>query len=221
MGTYNNWVGYWTKRLAVSQILVTSVLGAALTTGCQPPGSVEPAPSAVAQAPAPTVFVPRAIEPMTIEMTQLGDVSAVFMGPRPPATAAAPWIRIAKETAAAGLGRGERHYLFGTGVIAGRHSAAVCFWDESDPRIFCWPNDRPAWIELTKGRKVPTSILPGPDRGGIIRVYYKTNTGSITPALPPSGTLTPVAGKEWWYGGHSCPYWFWGADSFMYCWDPC
>jgi hypothetical protein len=195
MEAQKKWTGYMPTTGTIAAIL-TAGFFAALFTACAPP---------LRQAPA----VPKAIEPMTIDMTQTGDVVAVFMG---------QGIPIAKERFIEGAGKPARHYRFGTDST---DPSVVCFWDESETRRFCWPNNRHAWIQLTKGTPASPSGVPGPDAGRIIRVYYQTDDGRSVNARRPIGSPTPIAGKEWFYGGGSCPYWFWGLDGSMYCWDPC
>jgi hypothetical protein len=186
--------GYMPKLGTIAAILTAGLL-AALSAGC-------------AQRSRPAAAVPKAIEPMTIDMMPTGDVVAVFMG---------EGIPIAKERFVQ-AGKPARRYRFGTDPA---DPSVVCFWDESEKRGFCWPNNRHGWIQLTKGTQKSPSSPPGPDEGSIIRVYYQSDDGRSVNARPPIGAPTPIYGKEWFYGGASCPFWLWGLDGSMYCWDPC
>jgi hypothetical protein len=175
--------------LRLAAVLV-GILTAALVTGC-----VAPVPKSE------LTLAAKAKEPMTIQMSPLGVAQPAWNGDLTPIPS--------NYGHNAGY---DRHYLFGAGTIAGPASttiAAVCFWEDGDSKRYCWPNDRPAWIQL----KIS---------GKIRRVYYleRANSTNAVDASPP---LRNVMRKppEWWYGGHSCPYCFWGFDGNCYCWDPC
>jgi hypothetical protein len=186
--------GYLAARVR-GTYLHTAVLVGLLTpiliTGC-----VSPAPrSEIAQA-------SKSIEPMTIEMSQDGVAQRGWNGD----------LTSIPSTHGHQAGK-DRHYLFGKGTIAGsgsRAMAAVCFWEDGDPKIHCWPNDRPAWIQLKISGKIRQAYFSNP-----------ANSSSTVPASPPLGTVVATPNREWWYGGHSCPYCFWGYDGNCYCWDPC
>jgi len=163
--------------------ILMAVFLATLPVGCaQPAGTIAQGPGPV-QAP----IVPKAREPVTIEVTQAGDVAGVWIGSIP----------VSRERHRR-AGTPIRQYQLGNARIADpAHPSGICIWDESDKdRIFCWPNDRHAWIQLTPGIVGPQSHLPGPDAGKIQKGYYQSDREkSSVAALAPLGTPIRIPEK--------------------------
>jgi hypothetical protein len=171
------------KLEVVVSILIAGFL-ATLPVGCaQPAGTVAQTPGPI-QAP----MGPKARELVTIEVTQAGDIVGVWIGSIP--------VSRERYTRA---GRPIRQYQFGTAKTADpAHPSSVCISDESAKErvIFCWPNDRHAWIQLAPGFISAESRLPSPDAGNIKHVYFQSDREKRSvPALAPLGTPTPIPGK--------------------------
>jgi hypothetical protein len=193
--------------------ILTGGLIAALSASCvQPTAGGSPAP-------APRTEVPRTAPPVTVAMTQTGEVDAVFQGQR-----SIPRDRYRK------AGTPVRRYHFGTAHIADpAHPSAVCFWDESDKeRIFCWPNDRPAWIQLSTGTQYSHSRLPDPNAGRIVNVHYQSDDKKSLYALRPIEAPIQVPGKDSFFlqsDEDPCWVWYQAPDGNYYdiciCCDRC
>jgi hypothetical protein len=161
----------------------------------------------------------KAIEPMTIEITQAGDVSGVWVGPIPQATP------VPRERYTQQRGTPIRQYRLGTARTA-EHPSSVCVWDESDKtRVFCVPNDRHAWIQLTEGIPTSPSRRLSPNAGKINQVYYISDSEKQPlSALAPIGTPIPIPGKEIRYEqslDDGCWLWLILLDGSMYCLNVC
>jgi hypothetical protein len=207
MEAHKKWTRPFPKLGMGAAILIAGFI-AALSVSCVQPTGGPPAPASRTE-------VPKAAPPITISMTQTGDVDAVFQGQRP-----IPKDRYNR------AGTPVRRYHFGTGRTADTvRPSAVCFWDESDKeRIFCWPNDRHALIQLSTGSQYSRSRQPDPNAGRIINVYYQSDDGKSVYALRPIAAPIQVPGKDSFFleSDEDCWMWYWAPDGNLYaicvCW---
>jgi hypothetical protein len=168
-------LGNITAVLAAALLAVLST-GSAAQTGGPPLTGADGRMSAI----------PKAVPPITIEMTQAGDIANAIdangasLPRRDPSTARQAYFT-----------RGQRRYLLGTGMIPNpvNRSAkieATCLGEEGK-RWDCWPVDRSVWIQL--------------DRRGIRNLWYVSDNGKKVHTRPPVGAPpTPTPGKEYWFG---------------------
>ena len=116
----------------ISALLMASLLPA-LSAGCTQQTASQP--SLIAQAAPRAAAPPRAVNPMTILMTQTGDVTTLPVNGDNQPLQYNPGHQTHKD----------HTYDFGAA------GSEVCFWDEGIPmKQFCWPNTESAWIFLNK-----------------------------------------------------------------------
>ena len=172
----------FTTRLGKINAMLAAVLLAVLSTGS----------AAQTGGPPPTATggrvsaIPKAVTPITIEMTQAGDIvkatdaKGVLLPKRDPST-----VRQAYFT------EGEKRYLFGTGMITNpvNRSAAIpanCLGEEGKGWQCC-PEEGSVRIQL--------------DRRGIRNVWCVSDNGkSVHTRRPVGAAPTPTPGKEMWFG---------------------
>jgi hypothetical protein len=168
-------VGKITAVLAAVFLAVLST-GAAAQTGGPPPTAAGGRVSAI----------PKAVTPITIEITQGGDIvkatdaNGALLPTRDPSTATQTYFT-----------KGKKHYLFGTGMITNPANRSVrisasCLQEEGKSWR-CWPGDRSVRIKL--------------DRRGIRNLWYLSDGGKSAHTRPPvGGPPTPAPGKDYWFG---------------------
>jgi hypothetical protein len=157
---------------------------AILSAGCAAQTS-----SPAAGAAAATAAIPRAVQPLTLEITQNGD-----MGRATDANGTTVPNQESRSAMPAYFTEGAKRYQLGTGTIASRGNSAVMIparcVQEQGRAWQCWPRDRSAWLQV--GNK------------GIQGVYYVSETGQSLRAQPPAGAVpTPTPGKEFSFARRS------------------
>jgi hypothetical protein len=149
----------------------------ALSTGC---ATQTGAPAADAAPPA--AAIPRAVQPLTLEITQDGEIGR--------ATDANGTTVPSRGSMAAMPGyftEGAKRYQLGTGTMARLGTPAVtspagCVQEQGRP-WYCWPRDKSAWLQVNSK--------------GLQQVYYVSEHGQSVRAGPPAGAApTATAGKE-------------------------
>jgi hypothetical protein len=165
------------RRSANVAVIAAAVFGA-MHSGCTSQ-TMNPASPATGT-PSAAAPMPQATELVTAEISESGDIVSVTdaNGTLLPKLTGVP----SKDHRSPG----ERYYVFGMGMssIPGGVSVpaqAFCLIENgqqgrgSNPPGWCWPKDRPAWLQL--------------DSRGIRDVYYKSNSGHPEYARPPVGPL--------------------------------
>jgi hypothetical protein len=166
---------------------ITTALGVALLVGlCSGCAPQTTGPSATG-GPLLTAAIPNAREPITLVMSNSGQITNVTDANNAP---------IAKQNDNArqdGFTDGEKHYLFISGMTTDPsvpNQADCLIEDRQGQNIsvgWCWPKDRSAWIRVNSG--------------GIQDVHYVANDGSSQSAKPPVGSAAyPTPLREYWFG---------------------
>jgi hypothetical protein len=180
----------------ITTVLVAALFAALSTGSTAQTGGPSPAAKA---APKAMSAVPKAREPILVEMSQAGDIIKATD---------ANGLVIPKEDQTTTYG--ERHYIVGSGITTNLSNPntpiqAVCLIEDgskvkgSKTSSWCWPNDRSAWLRL--------------DSRGITDVYYLSDN-DLQYARPPVGApLRPTSAKEYWFRRLASCVWIDG-----YCW---
>jgi hypothetical protein len=157
---------------------------AILLAGC----AAQTSSPAAGAAPA-TPAIPRAVQPLTLEILPDGDI-----GRATDANGATVPSRGATAPMPGSFTEGTKRYQLGTGTMAspGKPAStisAMCV-QELGSLWQCWPRDRSAWVQVNSQ--------------GLQQVYYLSDTRQSVSAGPPAGGVPmPMAGKEFSFGRRS------------------